>query len=217
MVRCGSTSSLVPGISALQNLEHLDIEVGDSLGTIGKLHALTRLRIYCCELSPLDELHLEMPTPQCLSVEAIEDTIILVRSIVLPSTSLYSVRCIYQRRHLMGGCYLQDERMWQCLSSLTTLQELHTWKIHLVDIPSEVLLLTQLTSLHHCYGLQKCSMDVSPLQNLVELDISGSGIENIPVLLTTCQSLETVKLDRCPLQSWIGAPFFVSTGPETMC
>ena len=42
-------------------------------------------------------------------------------------------------------------------------------------------------------------MDVSPLQNLVELDISGSGIENIPVLLTTCQSLETVKLDRCPL------------------
>ena len=126
VVGSGSTSSLVSGISALQNLEHLDIEVGDSLGTIGKLHALTRLRIESDGLGLLHELHLETPKLQCLSLEAIGNTLknIVVRSILLLCTSSYNPRCVYQHRHLVGGCYLQDERMWRCLSSLKTLQEL---------------------------------------------------------------------------------------------
>ena len=43
VVGSGSASSLVSGISALQNLDHLEIGVGNSLGTIGKLRALTEL------------------------------------------------------------------------------------------------------------------------------------------------------------------------------
>ena len=201
MVGCGSTSSPVSGISALQNLEHLEIEVGDSLGTIGKLRALTRLCIQPTSgLGPLYELHLETPKLQCLYVEAGGNNDMPVRSIVLLCTSLYNFRRVYHHCHPMGGCYLQDERMWRCLSSLTTLQELHTYNLNLVDIPGEVLQLTQLTSLHHeecdCYGLS-CCMDLSPLQHLVELDISGSNIRDIPVMLKTCQSLEVVKMGWC--------------------
>ena len=93
--------------------------------------------------------------------------------------------------------------MWRCFSSLTRLQELHTWNLDLADIPGEVLLLPQLTSLRlkECNGyngLDK-SMDLSPLQNLVELDIWVGNFEGVPVMLTTCQSLEVVKLDWCHL------------------
>ena len=70
--------------------------------------------------------------------------------------------------------------MWRCFSKLTSLQELHTWNLNLADKPGEVLLLPQLTRLHHVecngyYGLEKC-MDLSPLQNLVELDVWGGQL-----------------------------------------
>ena len=68
MVGCGSASSLVYGISALQNLEHLEIAVGDSLGTIGKLRALTRLRTKFYGTGPHYELRLHNPKLQFLSV-----------------------------------------------------------------------------------------------------------------------------------------------------
>ena len=68
MVGCGSASTLVSGISALQDLEHLDIEVGNSLGTIGKLRALTSLRTKFYGPGPHYELLLENPKLQCLSV-----------------------------------------------------------------------------------------------------------------------------------------------------
>ena len=68
MIGCGSASALVSGISALQNLEHLEIAVGDSLGTIGKLRALTRLRTKFYGTGPHYELHLENPKLHCLSV-----------------------------------------------------------------------------------------------------------------------------------------------------
>ena len=91
--------------------------------------------------------------------------------------------------------------MWRCFSSLTMLRQLHTWNFNLADIPGEVLLLNQLTSLHQeeCNGYNglACAMDLSPLQNLVKLDISGSNIGGIPAMLMTCQSLEVVKLDQC--------------------
>ena len=60
-------------ISSLQNLEHLDIQVGHSVGTIGKLHALTWLHVESEGLGPLYELHLETPKMQCLSLEACGD------------------------------------------------------------------------------------------------------------------------------------------------
>ena len=85
--------------------------------------------------------------------------------------------------------------MLQCLSSLTALQELHTNKLGLNDIPGEVSLLTRLTSLHHVSGLRSLSTDLSPLQNLMELDISGSSLNCIPMM--TCQSLRTLNMDRC--------------------
>ena len=97
----------------------------------------------------------------------------------------------------MGGCCLQDERMWRCLSSLTSLRELHTENLKLADVPGEVSLLTRLTSLHHRDGLERLSTDLSPLQNLVELDISGSSLGGFPAL--PCQSLETLKMNRCHL------------------
>ena len=97
----------------------------------------------------------------------------------------------------MGGCCLQDERMWRCLSSLTSLRELHTENLKLADVPGEVSLLTRLTSLHHRDGLERLSTDLSPLQNLVELDISGSSLGGF--LALPCQSLETLKMNRCHL------------------
>ena len=97
----------------------------------------------------------------------------------------------------MGGCCLQDERMWRCLSSLTTLRELHTVNLSLADLPTEVSLLTRLTSLHHRDGLARLSTDLSPLQNLIELDISGSSLGSFPAL--PCRSLETLKMNRCHL------------------
>ena len=76
--------------------------------------------------------------------------------------------------------------MWQCLSILTTLQELHTYNLNMADIPREVLLLTQVTSLQHRDCLEECTIDLSPLQNLVDLDISGSNIES-HALCDCCQ------------------------------
>ena len=40
---CGSALSLVSGISALLNLQHLETDVDKSLGTIGKLRTLIEL------------------------------------------------------------------------------------------------------------------------------------------------------------------------------
>ena len=57
------------------------------------------------------------------------------------------------------------------------------------------------TSLHHCHGLEGWSTDLSPLRNLLELDISGSRSESIPARLTTCRSLQTLKMDECS-QLW---------------
>ena len=65
---CGSASSLVSGVSALQNLDHLEIWVGDSPGTIGKLQALTKLRTKFTRRGTFEELHLENPKLQSLSV-----------------------------------------------------------------------------------------------------------------------------------------------------
>ena len=65
---CGSASSLVSGISALQNLEYLEIEVGNSLGSIGKLRALTELLTRFTRQGTREELHLENPKLQFLSV-----------------------------------------------------------------------------------------------------------------------------------------------------
>ena len=68
VVGCGSASALVSGISALQNLDHLEIAAGNSLGTIGKLQALTRLRTKFYGAGPRYELRLENPKLQFLSV-----------------------------------------------------------------------------------------------------------------------------------------------------
>ena len=85
--------------------------------------------------------------------------------------------------------------MWRCLSSLTTLRELHTDNLRLADVPGEVLRLTCLTSLHHKSGLETLSRDLSPLPNLMELDISGSNFDCIPIM--TSQSLRTLTMDAC--------------------
>ena len=79
VVGCGTASPIASGISALQNLEHLDIWVGDSVGTIGKLRALTWLHVGSHGLGPLYELHLEIPKLQCLSLEPNGDNNCLVR------------------------------------------------------------------------------------------------------------------------------------------
>ena len=95
--------------------------------------------------------------------------------------------------------------MWRCLSSLTTLRELHTENLNLADIPGEVSLLIRLTSLHHRDGLARLSTDLSPLQNLMELDTSGSTLGCIPVM--ACQRLETLRMDHCdidPALTWEG-------------
>ena len=95
--------------------------------------------------------------------------------------------------------------MWRCLSSLTTLRELHTENLRLADVPGGVSLLTRLTSLHLRNGLARLSTDLSPLLNLKELNISGSSLGCIPVM--TCRSLETLKMDRCdigPALTWEG-------------
>ena len=95
--------------------------------------------------------------------------------------------------------------MWRCLSNLTTLQELHTRYFMMANIPGEVSLLTRLTSLHHMDGLARLGTDLSPLQSLIELDISGSSLGCIPVM--TCRSLEALKMDRCdigPALTWEG-------------
>ena len=93
--------------------------------------------------------------------------------------------------------------MWRCLSNLTALQELHTEYLKFADVPGEVTLLTCLTSLHLKNGLRRLDTDLSPLQSLMELDVSGSFLGCIPVL--TCQRLETLKMDRCnigPVLTW---------------
>ena len=95
--------------------------------------------------------------------------------------------------------------MWRCLSSLTTLRELHTENLRLADVPGEVSLLTRLTSLHHRSGLESLSMDLSPLQNLKELNVSGSSLGCFSVM--TCRSLETLRMDCCdigPALPWEG-------------
>ena len=100
---------------------------------------------------------------------------------------------------------MQDERIWRCLSHLTSLQELHTSHLRLADIPGEVSLLTSLTSLHHKYGLASLGRDLSPLHKLKELYISGSSLGCIPVM--TCRSLETLNLEHCyigPALTWEG-------------
>ena len=63
---CSSAASLVSGISALQNLEHLAVDVDNSLGTIGKLRALTWLKAAFHGAGPQYELHLENPKLQSL-------------------------------------------------------------------------------------------------------------------------------------------------------
>ena len=106
---------------------------------------------------------------------------------------------------MMVDCCLQNERMWRCLSNLTALQELHTKNLNLADIPGEVSLLNRLTSLHHKLGLRRLDTDLSPLQSLMELDISGSRLGCIPVMV--CQGLETLRMDRCdigPALTWEG-------------
>ena len=127
-----------------------------------------------------------------------DDTPVKARSNKL-GTSLCNSRRTFQNGHLMWGCWWQDERMWRCLSSLTTLRELDTEDLTLADIPGEVSLLTLLTRLRHCRGLKDLSLDLIPLWNLVGLQIM-EGVERevcVPVMLSTCQSLETLSLDCC--------------------
>ena len=76
IVDCGSATALVPGISALQNLQQLRIYVDRTLGSIGKLGALTSLdaRVNDATHRPI-ELHLENPRLQILRLTASENMI----------------------------------------------------------------------------------------------------------------------------------------------
>ena len=88
VVGCGCASALVSGISALQNLERLEIAVSDSLGTIGKLQALTKLRTKFYR-TRFQELRLENPKLQFLSVVGSGNVNTTVRGVAVPYTSVY--------------------------------------------------------------------------------------------------------------------------------
>ena len=85
--------------------------------------------------------------------------------------------------------------MWRCLSNLTSLRDLNLSEYRLPDIPAEVLLLTKLTCLRFFNGLDTMSRDLSPLEKLVELDLSAGHFSRIPEMLPTCRGLKVLLLE----------------------
>ena len=64
-------------------------------------------------------------------------------------------------------------------------------------MPAEVLLLTKLTRLCCSLGLETMSRILSPLENLVELDLSYGYFCSIPDMLSSCRSLEVLLMEQC--------------------
>ena len=118
---CSSAASLVSGISALQNLEHLAIDVDNSLGTIGKLRALTWLNTAFRGAGPRYELHLENPKLQSLSVVPYyspQHTYQVTAQYKELCTSPYYLPCTFQHCHFMGGLLLAGRAHVAVLISL---------------------------------------------------------------------------------------------------
>ena len=104
---CGSASSLVSGISALLNLEHLEIDVDNSLGTIGKLRILTELRTRFLEQGAPEELRLENPKLQSLSLVGFDNYGPQVTARYNERcTSSYCLHCTFQHCLVDGGLLL---------------------------------------------------------------------------------------------------------------
>ena len=198
------------GISALQDLQQLDISVRDSLGSIGRLRTLTALDAEFDEAA--FELDLQNPELQLLNLRAFD--VFDVRDQVCASFAHICMHfpalqnghhCCTSQQHFRlvipeYAVRLQDVGMWRCLSALSSLKSLHLCNLRLADLPAEVVLLTKLTSLRIERGLDSMGRDLSPLENLVELHLSCKYFSSLPPMLSTCRSLEQLVLTESRME-----------------
>ena len=198
------------GISALQDLQQLDISVCDSLGSVGSLHSLTSLVAEFNESAV--ELDLQNPKLQLLDLRA--DIVYKVRDQVCAFFAHMYMRspalqdghhCCPSQQHFIlvipeYAVRLQDVGMWRCLSALSSLRSLRLCNLRLADLPAEVVLLTKLTSLRIKHGLDSMSRDLSLLENLVELHLSCKYFSSLPPMLSTCRSLEQLVLTESSME-----------------